>query len=434
MWIYLAYNALVACGAGVAAALRGSRWHPRRLARATVLLLLPAAAFLAWVGCRQWRFVDFKCIYFATGHRIFSGLAPTYTPFAAEDRCLDAFVNIPILGLEFLPFGVFGRTLSTHLFTAVGLVATFLAYRLVRRYAGAGEGQTALIAGLFLINGPLSYSLTIGNYPHVILLLLAAALASLECGSPLVAGTLLALAGANKIPLLIFGPFLALRREAKAFAAFCATLALLFVASVSVYGLDLHRSWAEICLFPFHSGVLGSFNNQSIDGVLARTLLSADPYSWLLVPLPPAVGALRYLLMAAIVSIPLVAARLAPRADRTLERRVDFAAGITVAVLISPVSWTHYEAMLLLPIAVLLGVEASWGASRARLVALVFAVVLLSQPVVWWRARVPMAQFVLNRILLTHYTVGAVVLLVLLAVVRLRPRGGVSEVGRGSRF
>jgi len=85
---------------------------------------------------------------------------------------------------------------------------------------------------------------------------------------------------------------------------------------------------------------------------------------------------------------------------------------------LSPISWTHYDLLLLIPIAALLSQYASLDRrSRAALVA---ALALIAPPVVVLSVQNRIGNALYERVLISHYFAGAVLLLAVLIAERMR--------------
>src|SRR5207302_2590404 len=121
--------------------------------------------------------------------------------------------NLPVLALPFLPFAGLGEYQAGAVFLMLGAALGAGAWlQLVR--LGKLDGRARwLLAGLFVLNGPLFYCLRQGNATILVLPLLAAALAGLGAGRPFRSGVLLAAAGLVKPPLLLLPAYYAFRRR-----------------------------------------------------------------------------------------------------------------------------------------------------------------------------------------------------------------------------
>jgi hypothetical protein len=139
-----------------------------------------------------------------------------------------------------------------------------------------------------------------------------------------------------------------LRRRWRALAAFAATLAGLVALSLLIFGFELHRVWFDRCIRPFAEGPLGAYNVQSVDGFLARLTTKGGRQDFS----PLAVGAGFHTARLALLAL-LVGSVVAVGSARGAEARtatLDLAIALALALVASPISWTHYYAFLLLPL------------------------------------------------------------------------------------
>lgn len=87
---------------------------------------------------------------------------------------------------------------------------------------------------------------------------------------------------------------------------------------------------------------------------------------------------------------------------------------MTLAFLISPLTWTHYYLMLAWPAAMLL--TGTWALPKSRLVnaLLLLGVLLFMMPVILAIPEQPFFAMLYERVLLSHFFFGAVLILSLL--------------------
>lgn len=374
-----------------------------------------AGAMLAWmwhVSEPGKMLSDFRKAYFPAGSAVVTDPDQLY-----GEEVL--FVNIPIFAYLFTPLTWLPRRAASALVLLSGLACIPLAATLLVRLTKASGANRWLIWALCIANGPLINSVREGNTTHFVLLMLIAASFAFEKKRDGVAGMWLALAAVIKLPLLLIGLWLLARRLWKATAAYAGTLALIAGASVLRFGWDLHQRWYEQCVRPFSQHPLGAFNVQSIDGMLVRFFTGATHlYDWLPIQdIDPAFffwkKALAIALVAA-VAVCLVRAGQRPVDSRGNNERVEeLGIVLTAALILSPLSWTHYYLLLLLPIAWLITrhPEAKQGATAASLG---LAALLVSLPVVMPEEGLLPAQPLAAALASSVYVCGALLLLALL--------------------
>ncbi|MEV6551215.1 glycosyltransferase 87 family protein [Streptomyces sp. NPDC051597] len=283
-----------------------------------------------------------------------AGLPTTYPPFAAL-----LFTPLTLLGVPEM------RTLATAANLALLVALAHLSLRLVGRER---PGAALWVAALAVWCEPVWTTL---RYGQINLLLAVAVLWDLTRRSGhRGAGTGIGLAAAVKLTPALFALFLLLtglvrargagrnpwlRQAATALAVFAgATL-----AAALVLPADSRRFWTSTVFQASRVGRAEDTANQSLRGVLARLLHTAEPGAWW-----AAVAALT-------AGLGLAAAVRAELRDRRAEAVLCCAA---TALLVSPVSWSHHWVWCV-PGLVALGTRRTGGA----LVALVFGSYAL-----WW--------------------------------------------------
>ncbi|MBD2022128.1 DUF2029 domain-containing protein, partial [Leptolyngbya sp. FACHB-36] len=241
-------------------------------------------------------FVDFTKAYYPAAKAALFNPAELY---ARSDDDLT-FVNLPIVALLFAPFAALDVSTAAALMTAIGAIATIAACYLCIRYTNVTGWQRVLLVGLFVANGPLFYNLRIGNTSQYTLLLLLGAL-WLQPKRSVLAGCLLAIAGIIKVPLLLFGAYYVLRGRWRVVAGFVGTLLAIGLASLLVFGPDLHVTWYQACIQPFAGKPISAFNVQSVDGLLSRSLLGGGLRNWLPMQVDWSYKLVRYAILSLLV-------------------------------------------------------------------------------------------------------------------------------------
>ena len=390
---------------------RAATWQPFGLSAVAAVSLW---AFVVVDWGRATPFGDFNKAYYAAGSRI---LTDPSTLYACEVSNL-CFVNLPIVAVVFTPLVVLGRAGAQVAFTILGLSAVVLAAAIVIRELRADGASRYTIVALFALNGPLLYSLRLGNVSHVLLPLLAFAVIWLSRGRELRAGIALAVLAVNKLPFLLFLAYLVVRRRWIAAAAFAGTFSVMLIASITLFGAALHGEWLRGFVGPFARWPIGAYNVQSISGLLAHYLMPGHLTDWVPLAPPFRFTVLRYgmlLAVASLVGLTLLRSGI-PRNPReySLEQYIM----LLLALVASPLTWTHYYAFVLVPLAAMIGGHVPAGGQRWRFV-VVLATILVSLPVVLPRVPHPLAAALIERVLISHYTWGALLLLVALCLSRL---------------
>jgi hypothetical protein len=389
---------------------RNRRLSPRLRAAGNIAWGLAMALFMS-INCepKQW-FQDFRDGYWRAGRLVLTAPADMY-----GTRELH-FVNLPLLGLPCIPFGFLGEFQAGAIFGVVSLAVTVLAWRQLCALGSlTGDGRW-LLAGLFLVNGPLFYSLREGNATTLVLPLLAAALAALLGGKGFRCGALLAVAGLIKPPLLLLPAYYTFRRRWRVAAGSAAVVGTAVVLSLMLFGADVHRVWYERCLGPYAGRPVAAYNSQSATSFLARFWASGDfGEYWGPVEVGLGFQLLNKALLLALTGGVLLLCLRRYRVDEPAAERLDFCLVLGLALLISPICWTHYLLLLLLPAALLLGGRLGGQPTRGQLVVLVLALLAMSLPVRAWALR-----HWYECLLVAHPFAGEMLLLALLGTARWR--------------
>jgi hypothetical protein len=334
-------------------------------APAWIGLLLAGAAIQTglWLVTEpDWLFGDFYKAYYRTAEILWrEGPHPTWR---LNETSEVGFVNIPIVAALFVPLVFLGEKAAGWAFLALGIAATAGAWALLTRLARPEAKIGAVLLFVFLVNGPLVYSLREGNTTHFILLLLVVALLFWSRRWDYSAGLVLGLCAVIKLPLLLYGVYFLLRRRWRIVAGGATTIGLTVMLSLLVFGLELNIGWYRYCVEPFLGKVIPAFNVQSIDAFLLRLKTGGD-YLLYWDPLEPSivhkVG--RTFLFAVMLGGAFWLLRCAdrhepvPAEDSALSPRdlLEYALVLNLAIVMSPISWTHYYLLLLLPWGLYLG-------------------------------------------------------------------------------
>jgi hypothetical protein len=389
------------------------------------LALLAAGLGLLMLGVAEplrGPFQDFVDAYYFGGKTILSGAWDAAALFRND---VHGFVNVPIVAVLFVPFAILPGRAAALVFLGLGIAAVLLTWRLLVRLAGLDRYRGYVLLLLMIVNGPLMNSLKEGNTSHFTLLAMTLALVLLR-DKPYRAGALLALAAIFKLPLALYGLWLLLRGRLRALLAMSGVLAVTGLASVAVFGVGAHLTWYERFVASAAERPIAAFNVQSFPAFFVRWSRAPEVLcNWQGLPAPEIRA------LASLVGLALIAGCVLAALWPALRRRrtgvsgasgqlgLEFAMVGMLACCTSPLAWSHYYCWALLPIALTL--EATWSAARTgRIFRATWcaAVILLSLPVAWpWcTPSGPLAS--LYTVFASHYLLGGVVLLVLLAIQR----------------
>ena len=195
--------------------------------------------------------------------------------------------------------------------------------------------------------------------------------------------------------------------------------------SVMVFGWEMCRRWFELCI-RHGSDPIGAWNNQSIGAFIVRLFSGNDvledwsPHT--LGAMEHAVGnALTLLLIAVAVIVcwrgPKIEWNTRPSPSRAAAD-LEFQLVLVLALVTTPLAWTHYYTWLLLPMAFFLSADSPVAASPiARRVG--WGAILLVAPIA---TLMPFSNAPLGtlyaKLVVSHVLVGGLIWFVLLAVAR----------------
>jgi hypothetical protein len=207
-------------------------------------------------------------------------------------------------------------------------------------------------------------SLRENNTTHFILLLLVVALLLWRSGWEYTVGLVLGICAVIKLPLLLFGAYFLLRGKWRIALGGATSVATAVLLSLADYGLQGNIGWYQDSVEPFLGGVMPAFNVQSIDGFLVRLWTGAARLrDW--DPMTPELAqkVIRLVLFALLYGTAIWLGWRANRAEPipaatgrlSVRDILEYVLVINLAILTSPISWTHYYLWLLLPWGLYLG-------------------------------------------------------------------------------
>ncbi|HEY2947269.1 MAG TPA: glycosyltransferase 87 family protein [Micromonosporaceae bacterium] len=355
--------------AGAAAAATGRREAVRTavwwLTAATIAAIESYAALSRPAGAR----LSDLGIYLGAVHGLRDG-ASLYAETGANHA---AFTYPPFAGLVLwplslaatLPLQVAWTLLTVGAVVALSTLAA-PATRLPRAVPAVG------IAAALLLSAPVSSALHFGQISIILAALVV--VDTIGMRNSRYQGVLVGCAAALKLTPLIFVPVLWLAGRRRAALVAASTFAACGALGWALLPADSWQFWSAHVWHPSRLGPITSVGNQSLNGALMRLGMAEPNRS-----------------IAALAVAGAVAAIALRRAGR-LGRDGDWLSATTLAgaasVVISPVSWTHHQAWLVM--AALLPVRGSAGAQRAWSAAVLATMILpvtALGPPIWSNAR-----------------------------------------------
>jgi alpha-1,2-mannosyltransferase len=301
------------------------------------------------------------------------------------------FSNLPAIAWLFVPFVPLGEELAPWAFTAIGIAALAAAWALLVRIADLDWPLAAGLLFCFLANGPIVNSLREGQTSHIIFLLLVAGLALWQAGRRYWAGVVLGVCAVYKLPLLLLGLYFVFRRQWAIVAGGATAMAVVVLSSLALFGVAGLVGWYSDWVQPFFGSAISAFNVQSINGFLIRLAADATALKdW--EPRDPALAhriarlASSAVLLGGAVWLMWRAAPAtgAPQPDRraVARNRLEYVLVLALALVTSPLSWTHYYVFLLLPWALYMGGKLPLPGDAATRLLMRIGFVLTALPVV----------------------------------------------------
>ena len=389
---------------------------------------------------QDWPFQDFTDAYYEGGKAALEGREQVVSLL---DEGVHGFVNLPVVPFLSAASPVLPPEIAAALFFILGVASTVLAFAMMVRLAGLRASAPIALGLMFSVNGPLMNSLREGNTTHFALLSVALALVLMRSRRDALAGSLLGLAALLEPHLLLLGVYFLLRRRYACAFAGALVIAAAGAVSLLLFGWDAHVTWYLNAVAKAGKEPLAAFNVQSLAAWVARLELGSDYLTeWRGEPLSRD-GFVVVHAMSALLFITIAGACAGAAGSPARSRRGAVVPGashnalsatewevmlvLVLACITSPLAWSHYYALMLLPFAYLLapGGVLECG-SRALRWSAWASVLLVSLPVVFPPQRA-MAEGLLSGIYLvavSHYLYGGLILLAVLIHVRVGVRAG----------
>jgi len=204
-----------------------------------------------------------------------------------------------------------------------------------------------MVLGLLAFTG-MGTAVVTGHLSFPLMLLITLAWCDARNGRWWRAGAWLGLGMSLKPFLLIFIPYLVVKRYWRALAAAGLAAGCAFLLGLVVFGADNHRSWVRVLSLAETWAWLPM--NASLYGIMSRDLLKNQGFTPV-IELDP--GLVRAVWLALAIPVGLVA--LLRSCTDSSERNCDraFAILLVSALLLSPLGWTYYFWLPAVPIAAL---------------------------------------------------------------------------------
>lgn len=359
-------------------------------------------------------FNDFINCYFVAGKLVFSDPSQLYNFGGAY-----GFVNIPILSTLFIPFSLASKKYAIILFSLLGLLTIILSYFKILKITNVLSFSNARLTSiLFLANGPMYHSLWYGNLSHFLLGLVLIIYICLENKRDFWVGAASATLVIVKPFFLLLLIYFLLRKKWLALGGFGISLLVIIGASIVMFGWDLHLAWLHH-LHYFSGKVVIAYNNQSLDAVLGRLLLIKSDYAsnaWDPMVFSGGFKVIRYILMSLLVGGVILVSWFSKAPQTIEEENLEFSIFLCLALLIAPISWTHYFLLLIVPFSLYLSDKLAIPQGRMWSSIIWLSITLTSLPVATWivlrfpTQGSPISLFY-SKFWISHYFLGAILFL-----------------------
>jgi len=197
------------------------------------------------------------------------------------------------------------------------------------------------------------YSLRLGQTTPLVFLGVTALYSVYKTGYPKLSGAILGGIICLKItPLILLAYFMVKRKWSLVISSGC-TIVVVAITSALVMGWESNSVFVQR-IIQLSGYSLASWNNQSLDGFLLRLVTGGlHLYDWHILALPFKIKMLKYAVVSLLMVVWLIAISAPERTDDTKEL-LGFSLTVTLMVVLSPISWTHYLLFLVFPYLVLL--------------------------------------------------------------------------------
>jgi Glycosyltransferase family 87 len=393
------------------------KWvQPITSATATKFILLALMGFLVFrrFFVKSLDLLDFFNAYYPAGRLILENPDRLYS-FATS--IIYGFVNLPILALLFRPFSLLEKPIAGFLFTLLGVIAIIVCCCWLIQIARLKGLKQALFWVVAAANIPIFYSIWLGNSTHMLFLCLIASFVCLRAQRDLLSGIFLAITGLLKPPFLFLFLYFLLRKRFRAVLGFWATLGAVVSLSVLGFGLQLNLVWFQECILKFSGKIIAAYNAQSVDSFLIRLMTDAPIDTWDFAEGNGWFKLFRYGLIAILVGATILTILRRPAISSQGLEGLEYSMFLTLTVIISPISWTHYYLFLLLPVALYLGGQLHIPRHLGLQLMMLISILLVITPNV---TRIPFQNPLLSALtryfLVSHFFLGGVLLWLVLLV------------------
>jgi len=399
---YAIYGLAALAMIGLVAGLRLDARHRR-----FIIVVAGAATFALMLLLSNGKpFGDFVKAYYPAGNLIVHDPDNVYY-CAASNAC---FVNLPILAFLFTPFSLLPLPTAEAAFTIVGVL--FIAGAAWSMAHGARDRAGQAVIGLFALSGPVANSVRLGNTTHHLLLVLLIAFEAACRGKRNLAGIAMGFAALMKPLLALFLLYFLLRGQFRIAGAMVATALAVILASVVLLGVNVNMIFLREFVFGFGSKPVIAFNVQNVAAAIGHFTMPKALNDWLPFVEPTWFRAVRIGFTGALILAAAAIFGKAKRPESDSARLIELSAMLCLSLMIAPLTWSHYMALLLLPLGYIAMGRITIERSAFSSAALALVAILLCLPVIS-PSDLPKSRLI-DQIWVSHYFFGNLGLFILL--------------------
>lgn len=268
---------------------------------------------------------------------------------------ITPYVHLPLFAVLVRPLLSIPFSATTILLLVSNVIAVLLSLLLILRLTDHTSSLRWFCAALVVLAGyyPLRYGLRLGQTSPIVFLGITSLYYSDRYGYSKCSGMLLGLIISLKITPILFLCHFLIKRSWSVVIPAITTVCVIAAASVLLVGRESNLAFLDT-IIRLSELSLASWNNQSIDGFLLRWVTGTlHLYDWHLLSLPPAIKAIKYLVL---VCVGLLWLRMLLISRNTRSAHGDvlaFSLTLIISVIFSPITWTHYLLFLTFPYLVL---------------------------------------------------------------------------------
>ena len=362
---------------------------------------------VGWYAAQNPSWYDFVKGYYHSGRKIIGKQNLLY------DESCYGYVNFPLFAYIFVPLARLPKELAGALFFLIGYLSILpLAYWLVKFSAAQGRSRWVIL-GFLAVSGPLDYSVFLGNITHIIMLAMLILIWWFKQGRQWLAGIMLGTVGLIKIPLILPAGYFFIRRQWRVVGGGLLVFGLVVGLSLWLIPFSLNTTWVNRCILSFSGHPVPAYNNQAVSGFLAREFMPGN-FSWE-PQSPPAGFTLASNLTLFMLYMPVFIILFLGRKSAWAKNMIilEFFIVLVCSILTSPISWTHYFMLMLIPAAFYIG-DDNLRLNKAWVnILLWLGLVFISMPVKLTQA---LFQLTGQPLLLSLHFVGGILLYLILCL------------------